>query len=81
MIRILVGSIWLFLGMVLISCRRKFWFYWRGNSFGQSLNNIDSIVLVLIIVSVIGASSVVAEPSVHIMGEQVEEVSDGVITF
>ena len=33
----------------------------------------------VIIVVVIGATSVIAEPSVHILGEQVEELSDGVI--
>ncbi|MEF3692824.1 MAG: DUF1538 family protein, partial [Acholeplasmataceae bacterium] len=70
LIRILVGSVWLFLGMVLFLAGANFGFISAGNSFGQSLNNIDSVVIVLIIVSVIGASSVVAEPSVHIMGEQ-----------
>jgi len=80
LIRILVGSIWLFVGMVLFLAGANFGFIGAGNSFGRSLNSIDGVVTVLIIVSVIGASSVVAEPSVHIMGEQVEEVSDGVIT-
>lgn len=77
--RILVGAIWLFFGMLLFLAGANFGFVGTANTFGDSLGKIENIGLLLLIVSAVGATSVLAEPSVHILGEQVEDFSDGVI--
>ena len=79
LIRIFVGSIWLFFGMLLFLSGANFGFVGTAASFGKSLANIDNFGVVLIIVALIGATTVLAEPSVHILGDQVEEFSDGVL--
>lgn len=79
LLKIFVGSIWLFFGILLFLSGANFGFVGPATTFGKSLSDINSVVLLVIIVVVIGATSVIAEPSVHILGEQVEELSDGVI--
>lgn len=78
-IRILVGSIWLFFGMLLFLSGANFGFVGAATSFGKSLANIENFGVVILIVALIGATTVLAEPSVHVLGEQVEEFSDGVL--
>ncbi len=79
LIRILVGSIWLFFGMLLFLSGANFGFVGAATSFGKSLAGIDNVGIRLLIVALIGATTVLAEPSVHILGDQVEEFSDGVL--
>jgi len=80
LIRILVGSISLFFGMLIFLTGANFGFVGAAQTFGESLSKIENIYFVVIIVAIIGAVSVLAEPSVHILGQQVEEFSDGVVT-
>ena len=80
LVRILVGSVWLFFGMLIFLTGANFGFVGAALTFGESLSKIDNIFLVAFIVGLIGAVSVLAEPSVHILGAQVEEFSDGVVS-
>ncbi len=79
LLKIIVGSIWVFFGMLLFLSGANFGFVGPATSFGKSLAEQNSVTLLVLVVVVIGATSVIAEPSVHILGEQVEELSDGVI--
>lgn len=78
-LKILVGTVWSFFGMLLFLSGANFGFVGPATSFGESLSSINSVIVIVLIVVVIGATSVVAEPSVHILGDQVEDLSDGVI--
>lgn len=78
-IKILVGSVWLFFGMLLFLSGANFGFVGPATNFGESLASVQNVPLLVAVAAIIGATSVVAEPSVHILGEQVEDLSDGVI--
>ncbi len=78
-IKILMASSWLFLGLVIFLSGASFGYLGAAKTFGESLATKESLALVLLIVTLLGFTSVLSEPSVHVLGEQVEDFSDGVI--
>ena len=83
LIHIFIGLIITFIGLVFFLSGANFGLIPIGQKMGVSfINNIDGNYLalhILLFSIVIGAAIVFAEPSIKILGEQVETISDGVI--
>ncbi len=75
--RILIGFIYTFIGLAIFLTAANYGFIPVGKALGEGL--IDIPYLLIIVSILIGASIVLAEPSVHILNSQVEEISNGVI--
>ena len=76
MIQIFVGIIYSFIGSVLFLTAASIGFHTIGFKLGESLSNI-SPVWVCIISFLIGVFVVLAEPAVHLLSNQVEEITLG----
>ncbi|AEF81416.1 DUF1538 domain-containing protein [Leadbettera azotonutricia] len=80
LVRILVGFVYTFIGLVVFLTGVDVGFIPVGSLFGSELG-ASPIKWVLIPLSmVIGYFIVAAEPAVHVLNKQVEEVSQGAIT-
>lgn len=75
--RIIIGFIYTFVGLVIFLTAASYGFIPIGKALGEGF--IDIPYLLMIISLLIGASIVLAEPSVHILNSQVEEISNGAI--
>lgn len=78
-IQIFIGIIFAYVGSVLFLTAASIGFHSIGYKLGQQLAGYDSIWL-LIIVFVVGLFVVIAEPAVHFLADQVEEVTTGGIS-
>lgn len=77
LIRIFIGFLYTYIGLVIFLSSANYGFIPVGKAIGEGYLNIEYI---LIIASILfGAVIVLAEPSVHILNAQVEELSNGLI--
>lgn len=76
LIRILVGIVFTYIGLVVFLSSVHVGFMPIGYKIGQCLASFDPIVL-CIVGFVIGMVVVLAEPAVHVLNKQVEEITGG----
>ena len=80
LIKILVALIYTYVGLVLFLGSVEAGFMNMGTQLGIILGADSSMLwLLLVIGATLGVAAIFAEPAVHILTEQVEEVGDGVI--
>ncbi len=77
LIRILFGFLYTFIGLVIFLTSATYGFIPVSKAIGVGF--IDFKLLLIIIAILIGASIILAEPSVHILNSQVEDISNGAI--
>lgn len=78
-IRVVVGLIYTYLGLVCFFIGVKGGFIPAGTMLGSMLAKMDSIWLIASVAFALGALAVLAEPAVWVLTRQVEEVSGGAI--
>lgn len=78
-IRIVMGLVYTYLGLVCFFTGVKGGFIPAGSLLGSMLAQSDSVWLILGVAFTLGALAVCAEPAVWILTKQVEEVSGGAI--
>lgn len=78
LIRILFGFFYAYIGLVIFLSAANYGFIRVGHAVGKGFSKFNIFVIVLS--CVLGASIVLAEPAVHILNEQVENITNGVIS-
>lgn len=79
LIRIGVGFVYTYIGLVLFLCGVNVGFMPVGNYIGQQLGSLDYNWIIIPIGMVIGYFIVSAEPAVHVLNKQVYEMTSGAI--
>lgn len=77
--KILKGIIFTFLGLVLFLVGVNAGFMEVGTAVGYSISSLDNKAYVIIVAFVLGLVTVMAEPAVHVLTHQVEEVTSGYV--
>nr|MDD6335830.1 DUF1538 domain-containing protein [bacterium] len=80
LIKIGVGILYTFLGLVLFLTGVNVGFMPAGNYLGQVIASLPYAWIIIPIGMVIGYFIVQAEPAVHVLNKQVEEMTDGAIS-
>ena len=78
-IRILVGFVYTYLGLVIFLCGANVGFVPIGNYIGQQLAGLEFNWIIIPIGMLIGYFIVMAEPAVHVLNKQVYEMTSGAI--
>lgn len=78
-IKVIVGTIYTFIGLVLFLTGVNVGFMPVGNQLGGELMGIEQQWLIIPIIALIGYFIVQAEPAVVVLTEQVSELTDGAI--
>ncbi len=78
-IQIAIGIVYTFLGLVIFLTAVKIGFMPIGFKLGQTLANANKYALIAF-AFVIGCVVVLAEPAVHVLNRQVEEISGGAVS-
>ncbi|MBR7181392.1 MAG: DUF1538 domain-containing protein, partial [Clostridia bacterium] len=76
-LRICLGLVYTYVGLVLFLTGANVGFMPAGQLLGAKLAESETKYLLLPISAVIGYFTVAAEPAVHVLKKQVEEVSNG----
>lgn len=79
LVRITVGIVYTFIGLVLFLTGVNVGFIPVGNLLGSELSSPELRWLLIPLGMLIGYFIVAAEPAVHVLNKQVEEISDGAI--
>ncbi|MCL1918896.1 MAG: DUF1538 domain-containing protein [Peptococcaceae bacterium] len=79
LIRIGVGLVYTFIGLVLFLVGVNVGFMPAGNYIGQQIASLEHSWIIIPIAMVIGYFIVNAEPAVHVLTKQVEEITEGSI--
>lgn len=77
--QILLGLVFTFIGLVGFLSSASLGFLPIGQSIGFQLSNSNSLIVVLF-GFILGMCVVLAEPAIHVLNEQVEEVTAGAVT-
>lgn len=80
LIKILVGLVYTYIGLVLFLTGVNVGFMPAGNYLGQKLAGLSQPWLLVPIAMVMGYFIVKAEPAVYVLNKQVEEITDGAIS-
>ena len=78
-IRILIGIAYTYVGLTLFLTGVNTGFMSTGLSLGSRLASLENKTILIIVVAAVGALMVLAEPAVHVLSKQVENISDGSI--
>ena len=78
-LRISVGLIYTYIGLVLFLCGVNVGFMPVGFKLGSALGALHPAIVILF-GTVMGVLVVLAEPAIHVLNQQVEEVTGGTIT-
>jgi hypothetical protein len=80
LLKILVGFLYAYLGLVLFLCAVNIGFLPVGQKIGFEVGNAASLYpLALLLAGLFGIFGVLAEPAVHVLVKQIQEVSEGTI--
>lgn len=79
-IKIMIGLIYTFIGLVFFLTGAKIGYMPLGSFFGKAIASIDFNWIIIPISMIMGFFVVMAEPAVHVLNKQVEEVSSGTIS-
>lgn len=80
LIKIVVGLIYLLFGLTIFLAGVNYGFMPAAKFLGENMGALDFNWVLIPICLVIGACVVLAEPAVHVMTKQVEEVTSGAIS-
>ncbi len=80
LIKILVGLVYTYVGLVLFLTGVNVGFAPAGNYLGQVIAGLKHPALLIPIAMVMGYFIVKAEPAVYVLNKQVEEITDGAIS-
>ncbi len=78
-IKILVGSIYTYIGLVLFLTGVNVGFMPVGNYIGKMLAGLEFREILIPLGMLMGYFIVVAEPAVHVLNKQVEEITNGAV--
>lgn len=78
-IKIVVGIIYTFVGVVIFLTGVNIGFVSLGNYLGNALASLDNKWIIVLIGFILGLSIVIAEPSVQVLVKQVETITGGSI--
>mgnify|MGYP001137884463 CR=1 FL=1 len=79
-IRILRGFIYTYIGLVIFLLGINSGFMDVGSFLGSELAAKDSFAYIVIIGFILGLVTILAEPAVHVLTKQIEEVTSGYVT-
>ena len=77
--QIIIGTVFTYIGLIIFLTSVEIGFMPIGFKMGNELSNFSPVVLA-IAGFVIGMVVVLAEPAVHVLNKQVEEITDGGVT-
>ena len=77
--RTIVGFVYTYIGLVLFLCGANVGFMPAGQLIGEKLAASDYAYILIPVGMIIGWFTVAAEPAVHVLKKQVEEISNGTI--
>lgn len=80
LIKILIGLVYTYIGLVLFLTGVNVGFMPAGNYLGQVIAGLSYRYMIVPIGMVIGYFIVMAEPAVYVLNKQVEELTDGAIS-
>ena len=80
LIKIMIGLIYTYIGLVLFLTGVNVGFMPAGNYLGQVIAGLPCRIIIVPIGMVIGYFIVMAEPAVYVLTKQVEELTDGAIS-
>lgn len=80
LIKIIVGLIYTYIGLVLFLTGVNVGFMPAGNYLGQIIAGLEKSWVLIPIAMVMGFFIVKAEPAVYVLNKQVEEITDGAIS-
>lgn len=78
-IKTIIGSVYTYLGLVLFLTGVNVGFMPVGNYMGKILAGLDFNWILVPLGMLMGAFIVIAEPAVHVLNKQVEEITDGAV--
>lgn len=79
-LKVLVGFVYTFIGLVIFLVGVDKGFLPVGNTLGEALMHIQHKILILPIIAVIGYFVVQAEPAVQVLVKQVSTITDGMVS-
>lgn len=77
--KIFKGVVFTFIGLVLFLVGVNAGFMEVGAAVGYSISSLDNKAYVIIVAFILGLVTVMAEPAVHVLTHQVEEVTSGYV--
>ncbi|MBD8070352.1 DUF1538 domain-containing protein [Bacillus sp. PS06] len=77
--KIIIGLLFTFIGLVLFLVGVNAGFMDVGRSIGYSIASLDSKSYVVIVAFVLGIVTILAEPAVHVLTHQIEDVTSGYV--
>ncbi|WP_102347520.1 DUF1538 domain-containing protein [Bacillus sp. Marseille-P3661] len=77
--KILMGVLFTFIGLVLFLVGVNAGFMDVGSAMGYSIASLDNKAYVIIIAFVLGVVTILAEPAVHVLTHQIEDVTSGYV--
>ena len=78
-VKIFVGFIYTYIGLVLLLVGANAGFMNVGNIIGQQLATYDNKVIIVLAGFILGMFVILTEPAVYILTEQIEEITSGYI--
>lgn len=78
-VRIIIGLLYTYVGLSIFLTGVNVGFMATGSSLGARLASLDQKWLLIPVGMITGCFMVLAEPAVHVLAEQVENISDGAI--
>ncbi|MCJ7842156.1 DUF1538 domain-containing protein [Lederbergia sp. NSJ-179] len=77
--KILMGLLFTFIGLVLFLVGVNAGFMDVGSAVGHSIASLDNKAYVMIVAFVLGVVTILAEPAVHVLTHQIEDVTSGYV--
>src|SRR5690606_17957292 len=76
---ILIGIFFTFIGLILFLVGVNAGFMDVGSAVGYSIANLDNKAYIVIVAFVLGFVTILAEPAVHVLTHQIEDVTSGYV--
>ncbi|ASN03598.1 DUF1538 domain-containing protein [Virgibacillus necropolis] len=77
--KVLMGLLFTFLGLVLFLVGVNAGFMDVGTTIGHNIASLDNKAYVIIVAFVLGLVTILAEPAVHVLTHQIEDVTSGYV--
>lgn len=77
--KILIGVLFTFIGLVLFLVGVNAGFMDVGSAIGYNIASLDSKAYIIMIAFALGLVTILAEPAVHVLTNQIEEVTSGYV--
>lgn len=77
--KILKGFVYAFIGLVMFLCGVNAGFMEVGRITGYQIASMDNKFIILLVAFILGLVTILAEPAVHVLTQQIEDVSSGTV--